>query len=387
MIQISREREVEDFSAVFDGKEPREIFFSPGRVNIIGEHLDYNGGYVFPAAISLGITAYVRFRDDAVVHMRSRGFDQEISFSLDDELFFDEKIMWGNYPRGVFRYLREAGYGLRGCDIFFSSTLPGGSGLSSSAAMEVLAGYIMIHDAVKTEADRISLALLCQRVENEFIGVQCGIMDQFAVAVGMRDHCMLLNAGTMEYRHVPLRLDEYVLVIMNSNKPRALADSKYNERRGECDRALEFIRRRKKIDALAAAETGDLDAIPDEKIRRRARHVITENGRVLESVRLLKENRIDEFGALLTASHRSLQHDYEVTGRELDALVDGALGAEGCIGARMTGAGFGGCAIALVSKGSEKKFIGQAGGSYYRETGITAGFYAAEIVDGVMKVQ
>jgi len=377
---------IKEFEKYFGKEGEVQVFLSPGRVNIIGEHLDYNGGYVFPAAISLGIYGFIRFRDDRMVTMRSSSFTEEVSFNL-DEISFNEDVMWANYPAGVMKSLLDQGRELRGCDIFFDSTLPDGSGLSSSAAIEVLTAFMMIGDEIRDEADRVKLAEFCRAVENNFIGVKCGIMDQFAVAMGKEDSSILLNSDTLDYKYVPLKLGNYRLVIMNSNKPRKLADSKYNERLAQCGKALEYIKKKRNITALADAKMADLELIPDEIIRKRARHVISENNRVLASIDLLSKNNLEEFGEAMIESHRSLQYDYEVSGTELDALVDASLDVEGCIGARMTGAGFGGCAIALVHSDYLDKFKESVGIEYKEATGLQVDFYENRITDGVRKLK
>ncbi|MBN1533381.1 MAG: galactokinase [Spirochaetes bacterium] len=364
-------------------------FFSPGRVNIIGEHLDYNGGYVFPAALSLGIAAAVRFNERPAVRMRSSGFPGEHTVPLDAPIENDGSRGWWNYPAGVIAHLARSGARLTGADIYFHSTLPDGSGLSSSAAIEVLTAYAMLSaggGGAFDDDERIRIALLCKKVENEFIGVQCGIMDQFAVAMGKPHHAILLKSDTLGYERVPLRLRDHSLVIMNTNKPRKLSDSKYNERRRECQQALDEISRIHPLASLAEAEAGDIEGISGETLRRRARHVATENGRVLRSVELLKNNDLDAFGRLLWESHRSLRDDYEVTGAELDALVEAAMAASGCIGARMTGAGFGGCAVALVRTESLEPFTAAVGPRYLKATGLRADFHVAEIADGVREI-
>lgn len=362
------------------------LFHAPGRVNIIGEHLDYNGGYVFPAAISLGIYALVRKRDDDIIRMRSVDFPGEILFSLSGDLFFDREVMWGNYPRGVMAALKKKGIPLSGADLLFFSTLPKGSGLSSSAAMEVLTAFLMQDGKGFTESKRRETALICQEVENNFIGVQCGIMDQFAVAMGRENHAILLRSHDLHYRYVSFRLKDYFLMIMNSNKPRALADSKYNERRTECQHALEMIQRKRSLVSLAEGEISDLDYVSEDVLKKRARHVITENRRTLEAVTVLENNDFALFGEMMTASHRSLQNDYDVTGPELDTLVDVSLEVDGCLGARMTGAGFGGCAIALVNKKAADDFEGHVGEVYRACTGLNAEFFRAHITDGVREI-
>jgi len=361
-------------------------FFSPGRVNIIGEHLDYNGGFVFPAALSLGIHALVRFNDGCMVTMRSAGFPGEHGVDIRGDIASDAAKSWWNYPAGVIKYLRDSGTEIHGADILFAGTLPEGAGLSSSAAIEVLTAVVMTRGSMTSDDDRIRIALLCRDVENGFIGVQCGIMDQFAVAMGLKDHALLLKSDTLSYERVPFNLGNHRLVIMNTNKTRKLSDSKYNERRAECERALGEIRLKRSIEHLAEATTEEAESLTDAVIRKRARHVVTENLRVLASVDLLRKGDIASFGALLTGSHRSLRDDYEVTGFELDSLWEASLLAPGCAGARMTGAGFGGCAIAIVKNENIDAFTASVGESYKKATGLSADFYETEIVDGASEI-
>jgi galactokinase len=362
-------------------------FFSPGRVNLIGEHIDYNGGFVFPAALTIGIYGALRYRKDNIVKLRSKNSSKEILVDLDREINYDEEDGWGNYPKGVIKYLLSEGYKLCGCEIYFVSTLPESSGLSSSAALEVLTAYMMLYGTLKDNVDRVYLSKLTQKVENEFVKVNCGIMDQFSVAMGKKDNAILLDCSTLKYEYVPFKLSGYSLVIMNSNKKRGLADSKYNERRSECDRALEIINRHKTVNTLCEAVLEDIDKyLEDDILIRRTRHVVTENQRVLKAVEVLKKGDIKEFGRLLNASHASLKDDYEVSGFELDSLVEGAQRAEGCLGARMTGAGFGGCAIAIVKNENLDEFKNFTMKYYKDKTGITTDFYTSEIGDGVKKL-
>lgn len=360
-----------------------DIYFSPGRVNLIGEHIDYNGGYVFPGALTIGIYGMVRDRSDNIIRLRSKNADREVVIDLDREIVYDEKDDWGNYPKGVIKKVKELGYKVNGFDILFYSNLPDGAGLSSSAAIEVLTAYILIHKNKGEDVDRVEIAKMCQEVENKFVGVNCGIMDQFAVSVGRENNAILLDCSTLYYEYVPFNLKDSSLVIMNTNKRRELSESKYNERRRECDKALEVIRCHKEIENLCQAEIEDLNYIEDEIIKKRARHAITENKRVKEAVKVLREGDIEAFSKLLVESHKSLKDDYEVTGLHLDTIVDEALKFEGCLGARMTGAGFGGCAIAIVKEGMEEEFINKVSNRYKEITGIKADFYVSKIGDGV----
>ncbi|KRQ87681.1 Galactokinase [Caloramator mitchellensis] len=375
----------EEFNNAFGYSNDLNYFFSPGRVNLIGEHIDYNGGLVFPCALSIGIYAAVRYRDDDIVNLRSKNMNNIVSFKLDN-IKYDDSDGWGNYPKGVVKYLLDGGYNLKGADVYFVTTLPDGAGLSSSAALEVLTGYLMLYPSLGEKIDRVELAKLCQRVENEFVGVNCGIMDQFSVAMGKKNSAVLLDCNTLEYEYAPLELNDYSLVIMNTNKRRELADSKYNERRSECDKSLEIIGQHKSIRNICEADIDDLKYLNDEVLRKRARHVITENERVKKAVEVLKTGNVEEFGNLLKQSHDSLRDDYEVTGLHLDAIVEEALKFDGCIGARMTGAGFGGCAIALVEKNKIKEFTDFVGKNYLYRTNITPNFYMCSVEDGVKKI-
>lgn len=375
----------EGFEKNFGIRGDIQYFFSPGRVNLIGEHIDYNGGLVFPCALSIGIYAAVGYRDDDKVRLVSKNMVNKVEFSLKD-IQYKEEDGWGNYPKGVIKYILQEGYQLKGADIYLESDLPDGAGLSSSAALEVLIGYIMLYPILGDKIDRVWLSLLCQRAENEFIGVNCGIMDQFSVAMGKRDHAILLNCDTLEYEYVPFKLDGYTLVIMDTNKKRELSESKYNERRSECDKVLSILKNYRRIENLCQATLEDLNYIDDEILKRRARHVITENERVKRAVELLKEGDISGFGELLIKSHESLRDDYEVTGIHLDTMVEEALKIDGCNGARMTGAGFGGCAIAIVNSKKENEFIKNVDEIYKFKTGLIPKFYTCSIEDGVKRI-
>jgi galactokinase len=359
-----------------------EFFFSPGRVNLIGEHIDYNGGLVLPAALSLGISAAIRRRNDGIVRLRSATETGEANIRLED-IRKMESARWANYPAGVMKYLSAEGHSLAGYDIFIMSDLPESSGLSSSAALEVLTGYMMLCSSGNDKVDRVKLSLLCQKVENEFIGVNCGIMDQFVVALGRKDHAILLNTNTLEYKYIPFSLGKYRLLIMNTKKRRELADSKYNERRAECEAALAVIQKTRPARTLVEADAEDLILIKDPVLRKRARHVITENKRVQKSVAALGNGELATFGNLMCSSHDSLKTDYEVTGFELDTIVAEALAFPTCLGARMTGAGFGGCAIALVQETAVEPFTEAVLKNYKAKTGLNGEIYVSVIGDGV----
>lgn len=364
--------------------QPIQFFFAPGRVNLIGEHIDYNGGYVFPAALSLGIYGVLRLRSDRLIHLKSTNASLTVTVDLKNQIVNSKQDGWGNYPKGIIKYLLDSGHTLGGYDILFCGNLPDGAGLSSSASILVLTAFMLRYAGGDRDIDRTILAKFCQTVENQFIKVNCGIMDQFSIAMGRQDCAILLNCETLDYKYVPFVLGEYQLVIMNTNKKRELAESKYNQRRGECEQVLEIIRSHHWVTNLCQVLPTDVEKyIKDEVLIRRAYHVVSENNRVLMATELLKKGDIIGFGLLMTESHMSLKNNYEVTGLELDSIVDNALKASGCIGARMTGAGFGGCAIALVLSGKMEEFKLAVTKGYQKETGLRPDFYVTNIADGV----
>ena len=366
------------------GGQPVQCYFSPGRVNLIGEHIDYNGGYVFPAALTLGIYGAIRLRRDQLIRLKSLNASPLVTVDLTLPIAYQLSDGWANYPKGVIEQLLACGFSLQGCDILIAGDLPDGAGLSSSAALLVLAAFMLRSANGDTKIDRAEIARFCQQVENHFIGVNCGIMDQFTVAMGQENCAILLNCETLEYTYIPVALAEYQLVILNTNKKRELAESKYNERRSECEQALAVIRHHKPLDNLCQAVPADIDTwLTDPILTRRARHVVTENNRVHAAVQLLAKGDLEGFAALMTQSHLSLRDDYEVSGPELDAIVARALAAPGCAGARMTGAGFGGCAIALVKTAQLQPFMAAVGAGYKADTGREAVFYVAGIANGV----
>lgn len=363
---------------------PMQCFFAPGRVNLIGEHIDYNGGVVFPAALSIGIYGGLRLRTDRTIHLHSLNAPLQVIVDLDSPILYSEEDGWGNYPKGVIQSLLQSGHQLQGYDILFSGNLPDGAGLSSSAALLVLTAFMLRYVSGGETHDGAELSRFCQRVENEFIKVNCGIMDQFAVVMGKQECAILLECNTLDYKYVPFVLDKYSLVIMNTNKKRELADSKYNQRRAECDEVLTQIRKHHPVANLCQAVVADVDRYVDnEVLRRRAYHVISEHKRVYRAANRLEQGDLIGFGKLMTESHLSLKNDYEVTGLELDTIVDQALQATGCIGARMTGAGFGGCAIALVESENLEEFESSVIKGYHHITGLMPDFYVAKISDGV----
>ncbi len=379
------------FNNVFGEKENTRVFFSPGRVNLIGEHTDYNGGNVFPCALSFGTYGAITLRDDKTVRMYSDNFKDlgVITFNI-DELVNDEKHDWANYPKGVIDVLRKHGYDVnRGFDMFVFGNIPNGAGLSSSASLELLMA-VMVNDLFNFNIDRVDLVKYCQEAENKFIGVNCGIMDQFAIGMGKESSAILLDCNSLEYDHSQLDLDDEVIIIANTNKRRGLADSKYNERRSECESALKELQTKLDIKSLGELTEDEFEEnkhlIKDETRIKRARHAVYENQRTLKAVKALQNKDIKTFGKLMNDSHTSLRDDYEVTGKELDTLVELAWKQEGTIGARMTGAGFGGCTVAIVKKDKVEEFINSVAKGYREIIGYDADFYVASVGDGTREI-
>ena len=369
------------------------IYFAPGRINLIGEHLDYNGGLVLPAALTIGVKATLTKRGDEKIKLSSATHPYSIEINTSDEIVYDVAHDWTNYPLGVIKYLKQEGYEIPACDIVYDSNMPEGSGLSSSAAVEVLTAFALIDQSVPSPSGRVRegslvwLANLCKQVENEFIGVNCGIMDQYSVALGKRDNAILIDCAELTHQYIPIDLEDYKLMVMNTNKPRKLVDSKYNERRAECEEALKKIQAWKPdVKHLCECSISDVYSLTDDVLQRRAKHVISENLRVKESVKMLRFNDLSTFGRLMNASHNSLRDDYEVTGLELDTLAETAQEVKGCLGARMTGGGFSGCAIALVHSSAIPQFIDTLSARYLSVTGIACDIYESEIGDGVRRI-
>ena len=386
-----KEKIYKRFQEIFGAEGEIGVYFAPGRVNLIGEHTDYNGGHVFPCALTIGTYGAVRKRNDNELRFYSMNFEHlnVIESSLDD-LIPRKNAGWTNYPKGVMWALREKGYEIPcGIDLMMFGNIPNGSGLSSSASVEVLTGYIL-NDLFDLGISNQDLALLGQFSENNFNGVNCGIMDQFAIAMGKKDHAIFLDTADLSFEYAPIKLEGAKIVISCSNKKRGLGDSKYNERRAECEEALEEIRQKVKVDSL-----GDLseeqfeevkDAIKDATRQKRAKHAVYENQRTIKAVQALKANDIELFGKLMNASHVSLRDDYEVTGIELDTLVEEAWKVDGVIGSRMTGAGFGGCTVSIVKDDAVDTFIEKVGTAYKAAIGYAADFYVVQIGDGPAKL-
>ncbi|MFW5804090.1 MAG: galactokinase [bacterium] len=359
-----------------------KVYFSPGRVNLMGEHTDYNGGYVFPCALNYGTYLLVREHEGEEIRFKTTNFQYEASIKP-SQLEKKQGSEWVNYPLGVIDQFKKLGYGIKGLELLYSGNIPSGAGLSSSASMEMVTAFAL-NDFLSSNLSILDLVKLAQRSENEFIGVNCGIMDQFAVGMGQKGKAIFLNCDTLEYELVPVEIKGYKLVVTNSNKKRGLAESKYNERRSECEKALKYLGNNlRNLSEISFDKFESIrERIPGEIIYNRAKHVISENKRVLDAVYYLKNSDLHKFGELMFQSHESLKNDYEVTGNELDTLVDGAKNLDGVIGSRMTGAGFGGCTVSLVKEEFIDSFREKIGKIYQEKTGLKADFYIADIGDG-----
>ena len=382
-----KETVLKEFEKVFGDTDGVKVFFAPGRVNLIGEHTDYNGGHVFPCALTIGTYAAARVRNDRKLRFYSMNFEQlgVIESSLDG-LKPEKEADWTNYPKGVMWAFGERGFEIpQGMDILLNGNIPNGSGLSSSASVEVLTGAIL-RDFFGFQVSNQDLALIGQFSENKFNGVNCGIMDQFAIAMGKKEHAIFLDTSDLSYTYAPVKLQGAKIVIACSNKKRGLGDSKYNERRSECETALAELQKVVDIKSLGELSEEQFEeyksAIKDETRVRRAKHAVYENQRTLKAVKALEANDIAQFGQLMNASHVSLRDDYEVTGIELDTLVEEAWKVKGVIGSRMTGAGFGGCTVSIVEDDAIDTFKKQVGEAYLAKIGYAADFYVVEIGDG-----
>lgn len=384
---ILRAEIYDEFMRQFGDKGQVRVFFAPGRVNLIGEHTDYNGGHVFPCALTIGTFVGIRKRQDNLIRLSSMNFEKDgiKEIKLDE---IQESICkdWTAYPVGIVWSMLRKGFQIHsGFDVLYKGNIPNGSGLSSSASIEVVTAYA-ISQLYHLTISNVEIAKLCQFSENEFNKVNCGIMDQFAVAMGKANHAIYLNTATLEYRYAPIVLEHEKIVIMNTNKRRELGDSKYNERRSECDRALSFLKK-----AADIQELGDLtieafeeikESIPDAILRKRAKHAVYENQRTMEAVKALEKKDLELFGSLMDESHSSLRDDYQVTGIELDTLVKETQKCTGVLGARMTGAGFGGCAVSIVKNESVENVIQTVGENYEKRIGYAADFYVVSVGDG-----
>ena len=368
----------------FFGEKPEDLFTAAGRINVIGEHIDYCGGKVFPAALNLRCNVYGKKRGGNTIRMAFRGIDGVVEIET-DKLDSYRNLKIGNYQAGVAYFLQEEGVEIVGCDLYYDCTVPFGSGLSSSAAIEV-ATAVTLCEYAGVPYDKVKLAVLSQKSENKYAGVNCGIMDQFASAMGKKDHAVLLDCSTLDYEYVPLKLGEYCLVVANCNKPHNLVESKYNVRRQEVETALKAIQTVLDVKCLAEVtpkQFNEVKYLLTGVVAKRAEHVVMECDRVNKAVKALKEGNIIELGSLLNESHYSLRDLYEVTGKELDTLSAFARNEVDCLGSRMIGAGFGGCTISIVKKTAVEGFIRRVSKAYNDAIGYKASFYETSIEDGI----
>ena len=360
------------------------FFFSPGRVNLIGEHTDYNMGFVLPCALTYGTYLAASANNSGIIKLRSLNFDYSLDISI-NKIKKDTEGEWVNYPLGVIEEFTKRGVKISGIDLLYSGNIPNGAGLSSSASIEMVTA-IAINRLFNAGINMLEMVKMSQNAENNFVGINCGIMDQFAVGFGKKDNAIFLNCDTLEYRNVPIELKNYSLIIANTNKKRALTDSKYNERRAQCEMAVKLVSSVRAIDHLSQLSVNDLDiieeCIDDQTVYKRARHIITENNRVLEADNARYNKDLIRFGELMNQSHDSLKNDYDVTGPELDTLVYEARKIDGTIGSRMTGAGFGGCTVNLVEESKTDEFIRLLSRKYMEVTGLKADFYRTDTGDG-----
>ncbi|KAA8811240.1 galactokinase [Lactobacillus crispatus] len=387
---MNKEELLKEYETTFVEKG-KDVFFSPGRINVIGEHTDYNGGHVFPAAISLGVYGVYGPREDKKVCLFSGNVDGDIvEFDIDDTTVEKDDRFWANYFKGMITYLREKYDNIdHGFNLYIKANLPSGSGLSSSAAIEMLMG-IILKDEFNLDVDRIALAKMGQRTENEFVGLNSGIMDQFACIMGKKDSAIFLDCNTLDYEYKPLALGDYEIIIMATNKPHTLADSAYNDRVRECHDAVKKLQAKLDIKTLGELDNDTFDEyaylINNETEIKRARHAVSENQRTLRATNAMQDGDLEKLGRLIDASHVSLHYDYEVTGQELDTLAEASWAQPGVLGARMIGGGFGGSAIAIVKKDQAEEFKKNVGKIYRDKIGYDASFYDAEIVDGTKRI-
>ena len=385
---MNRTELIQEFEKVYGAGGEIVTVFSPGRVNLIGEHTDYNGGHVFPCALTIGTYYAARKRDDTRVRFYSGNFPRQDIVERDvvSDLQFNPKKGFSNYPMGMVWTYGEHGMKVeQGFDVYIWGNIPNASGLSSSASIEVGMGKVL-NDLFGFDVPNLQIALYGQFSENKYNGVNCGIMDQFAVAMGKKDQAMFLDTATLQYEYAPIKLEGMKIVISCTNKKRGLADSKYNERRSECETALAELQTELPIKALGELTEEEFEAHKDlikDPVRvRRARHAVYENQRTIKAVELLKSGDVEAFGKLMNESHLSTKDDYEVTGIELDTLAEESWKIDGCVGARMTGAGFGGCAVAIVRDEAVENYIDTVGKKYKEKIGYAADFYVVEIGDG-----
>ncbi len=383
-----RQQLVDKFLEIYGEGDGVGVYFAPGRVNLIGEHTDYNGGHVFPCALTVGTYAAARLREDTELHLYSLNYPESgmIRCSLQD-LAYRQKDGWGNYPKGVVQTFMSKNCRIgQGLDILYYGDIPKGLGIGSSASIEVVTGLILKELMGLGDITMIDIALFSQLAENEYIGMSCGIMDPFTIAMGKKDHAIFLDTSDLTYMYAPLALAHEKIIITNSRKSRSAVDERYHERRIQCEQALKELQT-----VIAIGDLGELTAEVFEKVQemigspvrlRRARHAVTENQRTIQAVEALKRGDIFEFGQLMNASHLSLKEDYEVSCEELDILVEEAWDIDGVLGSRMMGAGFGGCTVSIVENSAVNEFIRKVGENYEQRTGLRAEFYVVETGNG-----
>lgn len=369
------------------GKKAEHAFFAPGRVNLIGEHTDYNGGLVFPCALSFGTYLLISKRDDKSTRFDS--VNMNFAATVNANAFVNKPTEWVKYPLGVMKEFADRGYDVWGYDLLYYGNIPNGAGLSSSASIEVVTA-VMLNEMTGAGLDMVELVRISQKAENVYVGVNCGIMDQFAVGMGKAQNAIALDCASLAYNYVPLDMKGYKLVIANTNKKRGLADSKYNERRSECDEAVAAISTVHNIEFLCQLTEEEFEqyspSIKNDTVRRRAKHAVYENQRVVKAIDALKAGKLETFGQLMNASHKSLKEDYEVTGVELDTLAEEGQHLEGVLGSRMTGAGFGGCTVTLVQEDKVDNYIANVGKIYKEKVNLEATFYIADVGEGARKL-
>lgn len=385
---MMRQQLVDKFLEIYGEGDGVSVYFAPGRINLIGEHTDYNGGHVFPCALTVGTYAAARRREDDRLHLYSLNYSESgmIKASLQD-LSYRQKDGWGNYPKGVVQTFINKNCRIpSGLDILYYGDIPKGLGIGSSASIEVVTGLILKELMGLGDISMIDIALFSQLAENEYMGMSCGIMDPFTIAMGKKDHAIFLDTSDLSYIYAPLALPHEKIIITNSKKVRSAVDERYHERRAECEQALRELQT-----VIAIRDLGELTAEVFEKVQemiespvrlRRARHAVTENQRTIQAVEALKRGDIFEFGQLMNASHLSLKEDYEVSCEELDILVEEAWDIDGVLGSRMMGAGFGGCTVSIVENSAVSEFISRVGQNYEKRTGLHAEFYVVETGNG-----
>ena len=383
-----KEELLKKFEEVYGSSEGARVYFAPGRVNLIGDHTDYNGGHVFPCALTIGTYVVARKREDKKLKFYSVNYPENgISEGTLGDLKYRRSNGWANYPIGILWTYQKKGYHIpNGFDMLLYGDIPSGAGLGTSASIGVALGLMIREMFGMEDITNTDIALFGQYAENEFHGINCGIMDQFASAMGKKNHAIFLDTSDLRYEYAPMDMSEYALVITNSHKARGAFDAKYNERRMECERALAELQ-----SVVAIHSLGELtpecyeqvkEMIVEPVLVRRAAHAVYENQRTMDALQALKDYDAERFGQLMTESHRSLRDNYEVTGKELDVLVEEALKVPGVLGSRMTGGGFGGCTVSLMKREAVEMFIIEVGKNYTERTGYYADFYNVEVGDG-----